>query len=582
MARGDTRLQSLTQKLPFLLALALLLAISTSAPASSDEKTIEQGLKAEISGGKKIYLKACPSEEYDASDWAPRVCEKPENHKKYVVGDCLKIPFEELTKEYQLEVIKALFKDDSHDQSGWTHKVTYISLGRQGGETLWNISEWFTGAGQNFKKILAHNGMSDRANLYKGTKIKIPLSLLRPAFKEPIQRDIVARRAAEDPTQESNRLNGDLTLKADAQGPYASYRMKKGDTIYSKVVMKYTDMVMAKDVMDAAEKICRRSGVKHAEKLRAGDEIKIPLDLLSAMYLPRDDPRKQEFDRLRQEAAKYSNPVKTTELRDILVVLDPGHGGNDPGAIGGDRIYEDELAYDIVCRIKRLLESTTMARVSSTMVDKSRQYKPNDNSYFPRDTDEYLLTTPVYRPQSSKTSANLRWYLANSLFRKAKKAGTNPDKVVFASFHADDLHPKARGTMIYIPGSYFCKGNGGKSGYVYASRAEVLEQQYVEIPYKERVRSEGLSREFAELLVNSLPRYDIKVHSGIPIRNHIIKQRREYVPAVLRHNIIPTKVLIEVVNLNNREDCRQATDPDFRERYACAFVYALKQYYGKQ
>lgn len=581
MVRGDTSLQSLTKRIRFFLALAFLLAIPPSAYASSATKTIEPGLKAEITGGKRIYLRACPSEEYDASDWAPRVCEKPEKHKKYVVGDCIKVPFKELTKEYQLEVIKALFKDDSYDQSGWTHKVTYVSSRRRGGETLWNISEWFTGSGQNFKKILAHNGMSERAKLYKGTKINIPPSLLRPAFKEPIQLDIAARRAAEDPTKESNRLNGDLLLKADAQGPYASYRMKKGDTIYSKVVMKYTDMITAKDVMDAAKKICMRSGVQRAEKLRAGDEIKIPLDLLSAMYLPRDDPRKQEFDRLRQEAAKYTNPVKTTELRDILVVLDPGHGGIDPGAIGGDRIYEDELAYDIVCRIKRLLESTTMARVVSTMVDKSRQYKPNDNSYFPRDTDEYLLTTPVYRPQSSRTSANLRWYLANSLFRKAKNGGTNPDKVVFASFHADDLHPKARGTMVYIPGSYFCKGNGGKSGYVYASRAEVLEQQYVQIPYEERVRSEGLSREFAELLVRSLPRYDIRVHPGKPIRNHIIRERRQYVPAVIRHNIIPTKVLIEVVNLNNREDCRQAADPEFRERYARAFVYALKQYYGR-
>ena len=46
-------------------------------------------------------------------------------------------------------------------------------------------------------------------------------------------------------------------------------------------VMKYTDMVTASDVMDAAKEICMRSGIKYAEKLRAGDEIKIPLDLLS-------------------------------------------------------------------------------------------------------------------------------------------------------------------------------------------------------------------------------------------------------------------------------------------------------------
>jgi N-acetylmuramoyl-L-alanine amidase len=54
------------------------------------------------------------------------------------------------------------------------------------------------------------------------------------------------------------------------------------------------------------------------------------------------------------------------------------------------------------------------------------------------------------------------------------------------------------------------------------------------------------------------------------------------VPAVIRHNIVPTKVLVEVGNLRNSEDLRLIADAGFRERFANAFVDALKQYYGSK
>ncbi|UCD58776.1 MAG: N-acetylmuramoyl-L-alanine amidase, partial [Candidatus Hydrogenedentota bacterium] len=557
-----------------------LLFIAPSEAYSRVAKTIEPGLKAEIEHGREIYMRACPSEDYDSSEWADRLLANPEKHERFRTGDCLRAPLAELTEEHQLEAVTTLFKNDSYNEEGWIHVVTYVSSRRQGGETLWSISTWFTGKGENYKKILVHNRMSRRAMIYKGTKIKIPLDLLRPAFKEPILFEIVARRAAEGPSEESKRLNGDLILKADSQGLYASYHMKRGDTIYSKVVMKFTDRIDAEDVMDAVKIICRRSGIRDPRKLKKGDEVKLPLDLLSPMYLPSGDPRREEYERLRREAEKYSNPVQTAELKDIIVILDPGHGGNDPGAIGRNGIYEDEVVYDIMCRIKRLLEDTTMARVVPTLIDKREQYEPRDESYFLNDTDEYLLTHPAYRNHDPKVSVNLRWYLANSIFRKVTSDGADPDKVVFVSLHADSLHPAARGAMVYIPGTYYCRGNGGKSGYVYTSRAEVREKQYVEIPYRDRVRSEGLSGELAKHVIDSLSGYGIKAHSGKPIRNHVVRRRRAWVPGVIRYNIVPTKILLEVANLKNREDCRFVSDPEFREKFARAFVDALKQYYG--
>ena len=544
------------------------------------KRQIEPGLYAELEKGKYIFLIASATDENDISDWANRMLADPERKTKYIIGNYLRVPLSELTEEYRLETIKTLFKKDSYDEHGWVHVVTYLSSYRRGGETLWSISRWFTGNPRNYKKIIAHNRMSEKTRLYKGTKIKIPINLLKPAFKEPILFEIAARRAAESPSMESKRLNKELILKTDSQGPYASYQMKKGDTIYSKVVMRYTDRITAADVLEAADIICRRSGIKDARKIKPGDEIKVPLSLLAYMYLPPTDPRRQEYERLKKEAERYSNPVRTAELKDIILILDPGHGGNDPGALGKNRIYEDEVVYDIMCRIKRLLETPTLARVIPTVIDKSQNYKPRDVSSFSKDTDEYVLTNPHYKNHSAKVSANLRWYLANSIYRKQTAQGADPDKIVFVSLHADSLHYEARGTMIYIPGTYFCRGKRGKSGWTYTPHAEVREKQYIEIPYRDRVRSEGLSGELAKHLIKSLSKHRIMVHKEKPIRNHIVRRRRAYVPAVIRHNIVPTKILIEVVNLRNEADCKLVADATFRQRYANAFVDALKQYYG--
>ncbi len=574
-----SRLSACIFRLLLFAAILVLSPSSVYSASSTVKKTIEPGLRAEIDGGKRIYLTACEVSEHDIADWAARVLADPEKSDEFLSGNCLRVPLAKLSEEYQLETMHALFRRDTYSTRSWTHRVTYVSLKRRGGETLWNISEWFTGNGQNYRRILKYNGMSSRAKLYQGTKDKIPLELLKPAFKEPILFEIAARRAAEGPSEKSRRLNGDLTLKTDSNGAYASYRMKEGETIYSSVVMKYTERVTATDVMAAAKTICRRSDIRNPKRLRPGDEVKIPLDMLSLIYLPPDDPRRQEYERLRREASQYSNPVQTAGLRGITVILDSGHGGDDPGAIGSNRLYEDEAVYDILCRIKKLIETTTMAKVAPTIIDISQQYEPRDVSYFPKDRDEYLLTDPIYKNYDAKVSVNLRWYLVNSIFRKLTANGTDPDEVVFVSLHADSLHPSARGAMVYIPGSYYCRGNGGKKGKVYNARAEVREKQFVRISYEDRIRSEGLSGELAKHMVDSFARHGIGVHNDKPIRNHVVRGRRSYVPAVIRHNVVPTKILLEVANLRNPEDRRLIADHEFRERFAVAFVQALGQYY---
>ena len=133
-------------------------------------------------------------------------------------------------------------------------------------------------------------------------------------------------------------------------------------------------------------------------------------------------------------------------------------------------------------------------------------------------------------------------------------SGTDPAKVVFLSIHADSLHRSLRGAMVYVPAAEYRTGSFGKSGQVYTARREVREKPRVSYSSRERTRSEGLSREVAGHMRDAFRASNLQVHPDKPIRGKIIRGRRKYVPAVIRFNAVPSKVLVEVCNLANSND----------------------------
>src|SRR5436190_10655154 len=62
---------------------------------------------------------------------------------------------------------------------------------------------------------------------------------------------------------------------------------------------------------------------------------------------------------------------KTRVSQPLVVVLDPGHGGKDPGSsatFNGARVAESEYVYDVALRVERLLTRRGVA-VSKTVSD---------------------------------------------------------------------------------------------------------------------------------------------------------------------------------------------------------------------
>ena len=240
-------------------------------------------------------------------------------------------------------------------------------------------------------------------------------------------------------------------------------------------------------------------------------------------FLPAGDPRRREWEEGLIESAQFANPVVAARLRGVTVVLDAGHGGQDVGAsVKGT--WESLYVYDIMVRTKRLLEGSTAARVIATTSD-GDGFEIQDRDRLPYSRSHRVLTQPAYPIDDSSVGVHLRWYLSNSVYRKARSEGVGADKVVFLSIHADSLHPSLRGAMVYIPSAQLRGGEYGKSGAVYAARSEYRERPRVSFSRRELLKSEGQSNELAQQLVSAFHAADLAVHADKPVRRQIVRRR---------------------------------------------------------
>ena len=361
---------------------------------------------------------------------------------------------------------------------------------------------------------------------------------------------------------------------------YGLYRLREGEALYSAVVVRFTGRTRAQDVNAYALELARENGIVDVSDMPVGQPVRIPFDELLPEFLPIGHPRRLEYEQARAESGQYSNPVRAKRLEGITVIVDPGHGGQDPGTIRSG-VWESVHVYDIALRVRKILLDTTAAEVSVTTND-GNGFAPAGADRLPPSRRHAVLTEPRYPIEDAKVGVNLRWYLANSVHRRAAAASGDADKTVFVSIHAESLHPSIRGAMAYIPAAGLTKGEFGRTEAVYRRRREVREKPRLSFPWKQRVRSEGLSRELAESILAQFRRRGLAVHHQKPVRDRIIRGRGwTFVPAVIRYNAVPAKLLLEVCNLNNRHDLALIQTRRYRQEVAQAVVDGILDYYGE-
>ncbi|PWC81902.1 N-acetylmuramoyl-L-alanine amidase [Azospirillum sp. TSH100] len=220
-----------------------------------------------------------------------------------------------------------------------------------------------------------------------------------------------------------------------------------------------------------------------------------------------------------------------------LIVLDPGHGGQDPGAIGVGGIYEKDITLATAKEVKRQLEATGRYRVKLT-----------------RDSDVFI---------------RLRDRVAIG-----REAGAD----LFISLHADSISSgDTRGLSIYTLSD---KASDREAEMLAAkeNRADALvgldlsgENQLVANILIDLAQRDTMnhSKRFATLALQSLGR-DVPLIANRP--------HRQAGFAVLTAPDVPS-ALIEMGYLSNRQDVGLLTSGSHRERLGKALARTIDSYF---
>lgn len=251
----------------------------------------------------------------------------------------------------------------------------------------------------------------------------------------------------------------------------------------------------------------------------------------SAVAVPLPSPRPG----VEEDAAK---PAAAPALQDRpVIVIDPGHGGVDPGAVAVDGSFEKSLVLEMALDLRRLIEETGRYRVALT-----------------RERDIFIS-------------------LPNRITRTRELGGQ-----VFISLHADSLRiAEQRGASVYTLSETASDAEAARLANQ-ENKAEILAGTDLS---QHDVVVATILLDLAQRDTNnrSITFADLLAEEMATVATMLRKHRRFAGFAVLKSPDIPS-VLLELGYLSNPDDARNLAQPDYRARLSRAIVRALDRFFA--
>ncbi|MCX7662456.1 MAG: N-acetylmuramoyl-L-alanine amidase [Tepidimonas fonticaldi] len=241
-------------------------------------------------------------------------------------------------------------------------------------------------------------------------------------------------------------------------------------------------------------------------------------------------------------AAAPATRRPTTE-RLIVVALDPGHGGEDPGAIGPNGTREKDVVLAIAHRLRDRLDGT---RINGNPV---RVFMTRD--------DDYFVPLHVRVQKAQRVQADL-----------------------FVSIHADAFFsPRPRGASVYALSD---RGASSAAARWLANRENAADR-IGGLPVS--VKDATVQRTLLDMSMTAQINDSLQL-GGTLLREidrvgDLHKPRVEQAGfAVLRAPDIPS-VLVETAFISNPDEERRLRDPDFQARMAEALERGIRRYFER-
>ena len=228
----------------------------------------------------------------------------------------------------------------------------------------------------------------------------------------------------------------------------------------------------------------------------------------------------------------------TPSSRPVLVALDPGHGGEDPGAIGPRGTREKDVVLSIARRLKKLIDA-----------------QPNMRAYLTRDND-YFVPLHVRVQKARRVKADL-----------------------FISIHADAwIKPSARGSSIYA-----LSQNGATS-----TTARLLAQKENNADLIGGVNLGSHNKQVAKVLLelSTTAQINDSMKVGGNVLSEIGKINRLHKKSVERAGFAVLKapdihsILVETAFISNPEEERLLRSSSHQDRIAQAMLTGITGYFA--
>ncbi|MBV6448158.1 N-acetylmuramoyl-L-alanine amidase [Nitrosomonas sp.] len=233
-------------------------------------------------------------------------------------------------------------------------------------------------------------------------------------------------------------------------------------------------------------------------------------------------------------------PQKSLAPRILIIAIDPGHGGKDPGAVGNQGTHEKDVTLAIAKKLKERIDK-----------------EPNMRAVLTRDGD-YYISLPQRRINARRANADL-----------------------FVSIHAD-ANPKAHahGSSVFTLSEH---GATSTTASWLANKENSVDNDLmggIDITSKSKDIKELLLDLSLNATINDsvkLAEYVLKQLGGI---NHLHKRNVEQAGfAVLKSPDIPS-ILVETAFLSNPKEEEKLRSKGYQDKMADAMYLGIKKYFA--
>lgn len=304
-------------------------------------------------------------------------------------------------------------------------------------------------------------------------------------------------------------------------------------------------LVAALDKIELADTPIRRLRASP----RGEDDLRVVLDLTDSVK-PRSfvlKPILQYGDRLvidlyteaQQSPVVQNVDLISRQMRDVVIAIDAGHGGDDPGAIGPGNLYEKEVVLAIASELARMFERE-----------------------------------PGYKPLLIRRGD---YFLA---LRERTELARNNQADIFLSIHADAfMMAQAHGASVYAISQKGATSEAARWLAEKENRADLIGGVGgVSLDDKDDLLAGVLlDLSMTASLASSLDMGQQVLNAIKPV-NHLHKKQVEQANfAVLKSPDIPS-LLIETGFISNPQEAKKLRNRDHQKRMASAVFYGVKRY----